>query len=91
MTNPIQYINGQWCAGEGEAFASINPSDNRQIWSGQQASAQQVDNAVNAARDRFLSWSEQTLQSRISIVEKFADLLQENAEHLAKVIASETG
>lgn len=91
MTTPIQYIAGQWLAGEGQAFHSLNPATDKVIWQGQAASELQVDQALTAARQAFYHWSAQSLEQRLHIVERFAQLLQDNTERMARAIAEETG
>lgn len=91
MSNPIQFINGQWQAGAGHDVVSLNPARNSEIWRGQSATAEQVDSAVKAARVAFEAWANESFEHRIAIIEKFADLLGENHEALATTIAEETG
>jgi len=87
----VHLINGQWVSGEGHDVESVDPAKNAVIWQAKSASAQQVDQAVTAARNAFDTWSNQSPESRIAIIQKFVDLLGENKPHLAKVIAQETG
>ncbi|WP_337843185.1 succinylglutamate-semialdehyde dehydrogenase [Rheinheimera sp.] len=91
MTAPIQYIAGQWLSGEGQAFHSVNPATDTVIWQGQAASELQVDQALTAARQAFYLWSAQSLEQRLTVVERFAQLLQDNTERMARAIAEETG
>ena len=91
MTNSIQFINGAWEAGEGQKFDSIDPARNEVIWSGESASANQVEKAVLAARQAFPEWAEKSLEERLAICKKFSELLEENKEHLARTMAKETG
>ena len=91
MTNSIQFINGAWEAGEGQKFDSVDPARNEVIWSGESASANQVEKAVLAARQAFPEWAEKSLEERLAICKKFSELLEENKEHLARTMAKETG
>ncbi|WP_122299189.1 aldehyde dehydrogenase family protein, partial [Pseudomonas syringae] len=50
------YIAGAWQAGQGELFHSLNPVTQHVLWSGQGATAEQVDHAVHAARQAFPAW-----------------------------------
>ena len=85
------YINGQWLAGEGKAFDSIDPARNQVIWSAGAASVAQVNAAVESARAAFLPWSEFTFDERLAFVKRFGELLGEHKAELAQVIAEETG
>ncbi|MCH8502563.1 MAG: succinylglutamate-semialdehyde dehydrogenase [Aliidiomarina sp.] len=85
------FINGEWLAGAGVAMESIDPAKNQVVWQGQAASAEQVDAAMTAARAAFPAWSSQSFSERLAVVKRFAELLEENKEHLALVMAKETG
>lgn len=91
MTNNVLFINGEWLAGDGESLESIDPARNEVVWQGECASPKQVDQAVAAAREAFSQWADMSFADRLAICQKFADLLEENKESLAKIIAEETG
>lgn len=85
------YIKGQWTAGEGHQFKSVDPARNEVIWTASTATSEQVDEAVSAARGAFLPWSEFSFDERLAFVKRFGELLAENKDMLAKTIAAETG
>ena len=85
------YIAGQWQAGQGEAFESLNPVTQQVIWKGQGASAAQVEAAVNAARQAFPAWATRPLEERIVVLEAFAAALKSRADEIARCIGEETG
>ena len=91
MSHPSQYIAGQWLAGAGEPFQSLNPVTQQVVWEGNSATADDVDAAIKAARQAFKTWKRYALDERIAICRRFAELLKENTERLADVIGSETG
>lgn len=91
MSQAIQFINGTWLEGQGHDIQSLNPAKNEVIWQGKTATATQVDQAIDAARDAFKTWALMSLEERIVIVEKFAEQLTTNKEALAIAIAQETG
>ena len=91
MQQAIHFINGQWVAGEGSPITSVDPTKNQTFWRGQAASATQVDSALNAARAALPQWSAKTVEERLSLIKKFAELLGENKAQLAALIAQETG
>ncbi|WP_396588134.1 succinylglutamate-semialdehyde dehydrogenase [Bermanella sp. R86510] len=84
-------INGQWLVGEGIEFRSLNPIDNQAVWEKQGASAEQVKQAVDAARAAQTQWALTPLANRIEILQRFAELLKENQAELAGLISAETG
>ncbi|MBD8574484.1 succinylglutamate-semialdehyde dehydrogenase [Pseudomonas syringae] len=85
------YIDGTWQPGQGQAFASCNPVSQQAVWCGEAASAGQVDQAVQAARQAFADWALRPLQARIDLLEAFADRLKARADELAYRIGAETG
>ncbi|MCF6436518.1 MULTISPECIES: succinylglutamate-semialdehyde dehydrogenase [Pseudoalteromonas] len=90
-THPAQLINGEWAAGQGSEFKSVNPANNEVIWSANSATAEQVDAAVKAARQAFYTWADLDFAERLVIVQRFAQALKDNSEELAIAIAKETG
>ncbi|WP_199609809.1 succinylglutamate-semialdehyde dehydrogenase [Flocculibacter collagenilyticus] len=91
MTNAVQYINGHWLAGKGDSFSSVNPAKNEVIWQGNAATSQQVDEAMDAARNAFYSWADLSFEARLNIVKAFGEQLNAHKEELAVAIAQETG
>jgi succinylglutamic semialdehyde dehydrogenase len=85
------FINGQWQAGHGAEMATIDPSNGRQTWSSLESTAEDVAAACGAARAAFEGWALTSLEERIAIVTRFRDLLKEDAEELARLIAEEVG
>ncbi|WP_027796470.1 succinylglutamate-semialdehyde dehydrogenase [Paraburkholderia acidipaludis] len=85
------FIDGQWRAASGPAFASRNPGTGETVWSGHAATAEEVDRAVSAARRAFGAWSHTSLEARCEIVRRFAALVTERKEQLAQAIGRETG
>ncbi|UTT83719.1 succinylglutamate-semialdehyde dehydrogenase [Vibrio pelagius] len=86
-----QWIAGQWVAGQGEAMTSVSPYDNQVVWKGDSATPAQVESAVAAAREAFLTWKKLSFAEREAIVLKFAEKVKENSEEIAQIIAKETG
>lgn len=91
MANPSNFIAGKWVAGTGPELVTIDPSTGRQTWTSNASSAQDVDDAVRAAHTAFEPWGLADLGERIDICARFRDLLKENTEELAAIIAEEVG
>lgn len=85
------FINGQWQAGHGAELVTVDPSNGRQTWTSREATADDVAAAATAARNAFEGWALTSLEERIAIVTRFRDLLKEDAEELARLIAEEVG
>jgi succinylglutamic semialdehyde dehydrogenase len=85
------FIQGQWKAGSGAELVTINPANGKQTWASRESTAADVAQAAEAAHAAFEAWAYRPLEERIAIVTKFRDLLKENAEELAQLIAEEVG
>ncbi|WAW14511.1 aldehyde dehydrogenase family protein [Peptostreptococcus equinus] len=86
------YINGKWMdASDGDYLKSINPANGEFLAEIADASNEDVDAAVKAARDAFESWSQTTTAQRADILDKIAAIIEENAEFLAKVETMDNG
>ena len=86
-----QWIAGRWQAGEGQAMQSLNPYTSEVVWHGLSATAEQVEQAVAAARNALVSWRNTPFVERQAVVERFAELVKAHSEAIAVVIAEETG
>ncbi|RUO53632.1 succinylglutamate-semialdehyde dehydrogenase [Pseudidiomarina homiensis] len=91
MSEQNLYIGGQWVTGEGDEFKSINPARDEVVWQGRCATEAQVEAAILAAREAFVDWAEREFDERLAICKKFAELLEENKQEFAQIIAEETG
>ncbi|MFT6269318.1 MAG: succinylglutamic semialdehyde dehydrogenase [Alphaproteobacteria bacterium] len=91
MSQNTHYIDGQWLNGDGQQMSSVDPAKNQVVWTGNTASAEQVNTAVIAARNAFIEWSLHSFDTRLAIVKKFASLLGEHKTEFAHIIAKETG
>lgn len=91
MTTQVHFIDGEWTEGLSHPIESVDPAKKQVIWEAKAASTEQVDSAVKAARAAFIPWSDTGFEQRLVIIKKFAELLGENKQQLASVIAQETG
>lgn len=78
-------INGKLVAGEGETVPVFNPATGEEILSIAEASATQVDAAVDAADLAFAGWSQTTPKTRAECLLRLADLITEHAQELAQL------
>lgn len=85
------YVDGEWTAGRGAHWQRLSPADEQPIWQGQWAEMEQIEQAIEAAQQAFATWSETTLDERISICRNFAYIVAERKAELATLIAIETG
>jgi succinylglutamic semialdehyde dehydrogenase len=85
------FIDGAWRDGRGAPFSSRSPATDEVVWEGASASAEDVEHAVMAARRAFGAWSGMTFDERVAMARRFAVLLNEHKEILARMIGRETG
>ena len=86
------YINGKWVpASNGRVFATINPATGEKLAECAEATKEDVDAAVQAAWAAFPAWRDMGTAQRAGILEKIADIIDENAEHLAAVESMDNG
>lgn len=86
------FINGQFVNAEsGETLATLNPHDNSIITEVSMAGQADVDKAVAAAEKAFPAWSRMAAMDRGRILLKLADLIEANAEELARLESLDTG
>lgn len=88
------WIDGKWEDTKGGNVMSIeDPTSGKEIAEVIDASREDVDRAVQAAKRAFYDgrWSKKTPSERSKIIWKLADLIESNAEALAKVESENTG
>ncbi|MCO7127172.1 aldehyde dehydrogenase family protein [Sporolactobacillus shoreicorticis] len=86
------YIGGKWVEGsEGKKIASYNPSTSEKLTEFVDASHADVDAAVEAATKAFETWKDVSVQEKSTFLLKIADLIDENADHLALVETLDNG
>ena len=80
------YINGQWVpASDGKVFTAYNPATGEKLAECAEATKEDVDAAVKAAWAAFPAWRDMGIAERAGILEKIADIIDENADLLATI------
>lgn len=85
------FIEGAWIDGAGEAFSSFDPATGEAVFDGRAADGSQVDDAFAAARRAFPSWATTPLAERLDVLSRFKEIVQRDADDLARLISRETG
>jgi aldehyde dehydrogenase (NAD+) len=87
-------IDGQWCDGA-KKFDTINPASGEVLTQIVEASAEDVDRAVSAARkvfeDRGGPWRKMSASERGRLLWKLADLIEKNVDELAELETLDNG
>ncbi|MEV4644528.1 aldehyde dehydrogenase family protein [Saccharopolyspora sp. NPDC049357] len=87
------FINGKWTGGDGTTFPTHNPANGEIIAELPEATASDVDTAVEAARAAFGSpeWAGLLPAQRARLLFKAADLLEERADEFARLETTDQG
>ncbi|MCR4316808.1 MAG: aldehyde dehydrogenase family protein [Planctomycetes bacterium] len=88
-------IAGEWCDATGAAkYDDINPATEEVIAHIAEATKEDAERAVAAARDAFDNgpwWNKFTAEKRQRLIWKVGELIQENAEELAQLETKDVG
>lgn len=86
------YINGEWTDSTGDKTSEvINPATEEVIGRVSQGTNDDVDRAVQAAKEAFPTWNQTKVDDRIALMEKFYTALEENKERIIDTIIAELG
>ncbi|KAI9728565.1 MAG: aldehyde dehydrogenase (NAD(P)(+)) ald5 [Cirrosporium novae-zelandiae] len=87
------YINGEFIKGiDGKTFETINPSTEKPICSVHEATEQDVDVAVKAARECFENhWRDAIPEQRGKLLVKLSELFERDSDILASIEALDNG
>ena len=86
------FIGGQWRdASDGEFFTTKCPANGEKLAECAQATKEDVDDAVREAWKTFETWKKVPTSERAAILNKIADIIDANTEHLAMVESLDNG
>ena len=84
-------IDGKLTGGEGVAESILDPATGAKIAQVPEASREQVEAAVGAAKAAFSGWSQTTPKDRAALLLKLADRIEGDAAALAELESRNTG
>jgi len=85
------FIDGAWRKGGGAAFHSTDPATGKRVWEGFAADADDVSEAMAAARLAQPGWARFAVEERVALARAFAKQIEARAEALAQTISREMG
>ena len=92
MTKLSNYINGQWVnSNSGATLNVINPASQEVIALVPQGSAQDVQQAAEAAAKAFPEWRNVPAHRRVQYLFKLKTLLEDNIDDISRTIVLESG
>jgi len=86
------FINGEWVnSSNGVMVKTYAPYNNELLSEFPDASESDIDLAVKSAKEAFKTWRKTTVKERAKILNKIADIIDENKELLATVETMDNG
>lgn len=86
------FVNGRWLPSGGSgALNVVNPVTEETIATVPRGTAEDVDKAAKAASDAFQTWRQTSVDERVALFERLADLTETRAEELTRTMVSELG
>ncbi|AKP53244.1 aldehyde dehydrogenase family protein [Cyclobacterium amurskyense] len=86
------FIGGKWVApSSGEYFDNISPIDGKPFTKAARGNKEDVDLALDAAHEAFKTWSKTSPAERSRLLNKIADVIEENLEMLARIETVDNG
>ncbi len=86
------FINGHWCEGtDQKSFQSFNPATGEAIDSIAAGSIDDVEKAVQAAREAYHDWTVSNVTDRAEMLRQYLYRMREEKENLAELVTREVG
>lgn len=92
VKNVPHYINGEKVEGKGNDYGDVySPSTGEVIAKVSFATSDEVNEAIQLAKDAQVEWASLSVGNRSSVIRRFSQLLRENSEELGEIIGRENG
>jgi 1-pyrroline dehydrogenase len=92
VTQHNQFIGGEWVeSSSGETMEVLNPATGEAIAEVPRSGAEDVERAVAAAKKAWSEWQSKTPKDRMELLLALADVVDENAEELARLESLNVG
>ncbi|MDR7130455.1 aldehyde dehydrogenase [Algoriphagus sp. 4150] len=86
------FIGGKWVApSSGEYFDNISPIDGKPFTKAARGNKEDIEKAIDAAHVAFKTWSKTSAAERSRVLNKIADIMEENLEMLARLETVDNG
>ena len=85
------YINGKFERNNQNSMDVLSPIDGSKISTIPLSTAEDVDAAVQAAKNAFPSWSGMTFKERVQIFFRYRNLLEQHIDELTRLVQLENG
>jgi len=92
VTQHKQFIGDEWVeSSSGETMEVLNPATGEVIAEVPRGTAEDVERAVDAAKSAWETWQSKTPKDRMELLLALADVIDENAEELARLESQNVG
>ncbi|WP_040197310.1 NADP-dependent glyceraldehyde-3-phosphate dehydrogenase [Candidatus Soleaferrea massiliensis] len=82
--------DGEWVSSEsGELIEIFSPVDGSSLGKIQSMTRDEVDRAIRSTKNNLETWAQMPIFERANIFYRTADILEEQAEHIAKILVME--
>ncbi|WML34908.1 CoA-acylating methylmalonate-semialdehyde dehydrogenase [Clostridium sp. OS1-26] len=86
------FVNGKFHESKTDKYMNVfNPSTGEVLAQAPCCTEEDVNFAIKAASDAFPSWSQQPVMKRVQVLYRFRELIDEHAEELTRMVATEHG
>src|SRR3989454_2271913 len=86
------FIRGEWVEGDsGATFPVLNPATGEELTQVPRMGADETRRAIEAARDAYPPWRATLAKERARILRRWADLMLEHRDALARLLTTEQG
>jgi acyl-CoA reductase-like NAD-dependent aldehyde dehydrogenase len=85
------FLGGEWVEPSSGAYLIVNPATEQPVAEAPEAGAEQVADAVTAARTAFPAWARRPAAERAELLTKLADAFERRIPDLAPLVQAETG
>ncbi len=87
-----QLINGEFQQSQTDTWIPVtNPATQEVLCEVPAATAEEMESAIQSAREAFLEWRETPVSDRARLMLRYQHLLKEHHDEIAEVLAKETG
>ncbi len=92
VTQHKMFVGGEWVEStSGETMEVLNPATGEVIAEVPRGTAEDVERAVRAAKKAWVEWQDKTPKDRMALLLALADVIDENAEELARLESRNVG
>jgi len=84
------WINGQQVESK-EVFTTFNPATAQAITEVASGGAEEINQAVAAAKEAFPKWANMPAKQRAKLIRKLGELIDQNVNHIAELETQDTG